>query len=131
MAIPLFVKALLAWCILMLLAVANGLLRENVLDPLLGERRALPVSGITLSILILGVTQALLPWFGPLSDLQLWLLGGFWLLLTIGFEFAFGRTVVERSWPQLLAAYDITSGNLWLLVLLTTTAAPWLASRLS
>jgi hypothetical protein len=130
MTIPFAIKALLAWCILMLTAVGNGLLREKALNPLLGERWALPLSGIILSILIIGITQTLLPWLGPLSDTRLWLLGGFWLLLTVGFEFAFGRLVAERSWPQLLEAYDPTGGNLWLLVLATTAAAPWLASRI-
>lgn len=130
MAIPFVVKILLAWCILMLVAVANGLLREKALAPLVGERRALPLSGIILSILIVGVTQALLPWLGPLSARGLWFLGVFWLLLTVIFEFVFGRLVAEQSWPQLLKAYDPSGGNLWLLVLATTAAAPWLASCL-
>ena len=52
-----------------------------------------------------------------------WLIGISWALLTIAFEFAAGLaggSIVS----ELLAAYNLLSGNLWLLVLATTLLSP-------
>lgn len=91
---------------------------------------SLPLSGISLSILILVATLLLLPFLGVLSPSQYWLVGGMWLLLTVLFEFLFGHYVMGDPWAKLLEAYNILKGNLWLLVLLVTAAAPYLAARL-
>jgi hypothetical protein len=50
--------------------------------------------------------------------------GLFWLVLTVTFEFLFGRYVAGASWEALLADYDVLRGRLWPLVLLTTLLAP-------
>lgn len=123
-------KALLAWFFLVVLAILNGILRMKLLIPLMGEGRAQPLSGVLLSLVILLLAWLALPWLGATRPRQLWQVGGFWLFLTLVFEFVFGRLVAGKSWQELLSAYDITSGNLWLLVLATTAAAPWLAAKL-
>jgi hypothetical protein len=48
----------------------------------------------------------------------------------VAFEFTFGRLVQGKPWPQLLEAYTFKDGNIWPLVLLVTTLAPWIAARL-
>jgi hypothetical protein len=53
-----------------------------------------------------------------------------WLLLTVLFELLFGHYVMGDPWTKLLEAYNILKGNLWVLVLLVTPAAPYLAARL-
>lgn len=55
-------KALLIWVGILVLAVANGVLRESVLTPLLGTPAALVLSGLLLSALIIGVAYFSLPW---------------------------------------------------------------------
>ena len=69
-------KACGVWVLLVLLAVLNGTVREKRLVPLLGAQWALPLSGISLSLLILGATLLLLPCLGILSPSQYWLVGG-------------------------------------------------------
>ena len=48
----------------------------------------------------------------------------------LAFEFGFGRVVRHRPWSELLAAYTFQEGNLWPLVLVVLTLAPWLSGRL-
>jgi hypothetical protein len=56
--------------------------------------------------------------------------GALWVVMTVGFEFGFGHYVDGAPWSALLADYDLTRGNLWILVLMTMGAAPVLARRM-
>jgi glyoxylase-like metal-dependent hydrolase (beta-lactamase superfamily II) len=49
--------------------------------------------------------------------------------LTVAFEFGFGHFIAGKSWDDLRADYDVFRGRLWVLVLLTTTVAPYLAAQ--
>jgi len=118
------------WTFFIFLAILNGIFRDKCLVPLLGQRLALPLSGISLSVLIFLVTFVFLPVFGTLEPVQYWLIGGGWLVMTVLFEFIFGLYVMGDSWEKLLDAYNVLKGNLWLLVLLTTALSPYLAARL-
>ncbi len=119
-------KSAVIWASFIPIATMNGLLREKCLAPLLGYRLALPLSGISGAALFFLLTWFSLPWFGPLNPSRCWQIGLAWLGMTLLFEFLFSRLVTRKPWGELLQAYDITTGNLWLLVLL----APFLAARL-
>lgn len=123
-------KAVVVWLGILVLAVANGLLREALLVPVLGEFRALILSGILLAALIPAVAYLALPWLGRLPVAAYLAVGLGWLCLTLVFEFAFGRLIQGRPWPELLEAYTFRDGNLWPLVLLVTAAAPYVAARI-
>lgn len=56
-------------------------------------------------------------------------MGLVWVLLAIVFECLLGFAL-GRSWADLLAAYDMSSGNLWLLVVVCVGCAPWLAAKM-
>ena len=122
-------RPLLVWCLFIPLAIANGLLREFLLSPALGAAIAQPMSGILLSLLIFGLTWWCLPFLGKGQPGRYAAIGLGWLLLTLIFEFGFGRLIAKKPWKDLLAAYDPTTGNLWLLVLAVTAASPWLTAR--
>lgn len=117
------------WCIMVLCAILNGLLRENILNPWLGNDIALPVSGLILSLLVLLVTWLFIPLFGIQQPRIYWLIGGLWISMTLAFEFLFGRFVVGNSWQDIFQVFNITQGNLFLLALLVTAIAPWLMAR--
>ena len=53
--------------------------------------------------------------------------GGAWVVLTILFEFGFGHYVAGDSWSELLENYDVTEGELWVLVLLWIGVGPAVA----
>ena len=56
--------------------------------------------------------------------------GGFWLGLTVLFEFGFGRAVDGKSWDALLRDYDLSTGHLWTLVLAWLALGPCAVRRL-
>lgn len=122
-------KAFIIWLGILVLAVANGVLRESVLMPGLGTPVAPVLSGLLLSALIIGVTYLALPWMQVIRPVQLWAVGFGWLALTLVFEFSFGLWQ-GKSWPVLLEAYTFKDGNIWPVVLAATVLAPYIAARL-
>lgn len=117
-------KSLIIWFCFIPVAILNGGLREYVLAKAIGEECALPVSGIILSVCIFLITWLLLPrMIKAFTSKDGWLIGIGWALLTIVFEFAAGLAGGSTV-SELLAAYNPLSGNLWLLVLLTTLLSP-------
>jgi len=123
------VRSLMIWCGILMLAIANGVLRESVLVPVLGAPAALMLSGALLSLLIIGVAYLSLPWLTIRRPMQLWVVGFGWLALTLAFEFSFGACQ-GKTWPELLDAYTFKGGNIWVVVLAVTALAPRLAARL-
>lgn len=122
-------KAWAVWLGILVLAVANGMLREAVLIPVLGKPPGFIVSGVVLSVLIVAVAYYALPWFGRLSAARYAGIGLVWLCLTLAFEFTFGRLVQGKPWPELFQAYTFRDGNIWPVVLLVTMIAPCVAAR--
>ncbi|SFM70155.1 hypothetical protein SAMN04487963_3419 [Marinobacter zhejiangensis] len=117
------------WLLIAVLAVLNGFLREAILQPLLGARLALPVSGVALALIVLIVTFVCFRWLaGPY-----WLIGIQWVVMTLLFEFGFGHYVAGKSWPELLQTFNVLRGDLFVLVLLVSLIAPrlvaWLYTR--
>jgi ABC-type glycerol-3-phosphate transport system permease component len=51
-------------------------------------------------------------------------IGTIWLILTVAFEFFFGRYVGNHPWSRLLADYNLLAGRLWGLVLLAVATLP-------
>ncbi|MHB8771664.1 MAG: hypothetical protein ACYC7J_11735 [Syntrophales bacterium] len=113
-----------------MLAILNGMLREKVLIPALGSFAGLIASGAILSLCILLVASAAAPWYGPLAFRQWILIGLFWLLLTVVFEFSFGRFAQHKTWAELFDAYSFRGGNLWPIALVATLISPWLAAKI-
>ncbi|MBK5721999.1 hypothetical protein JGH11_14060 [Dysgonomonas sp. Marseille-P4677] len=122
-------KSLLVWVLIIPLAILNGGFREKILIPSLGKQTALPISGILLCILILLVTVLLLHKLVKGDSKTYWAIGIVWIFFTIGIEFIIG-SIMNNSMEEMLSAYDITTGNLWLLVVIFTGLAPWLSAKI-
>ena len=117
-------KSLPVWLCFIPVAILNGGLREYVLVKAIGAEWALSISGITLSVCIFLITWLLLPrMIKAFTSKEGWLIGIGWALLTIVFEFAAGLAG-DSTVSELLAAYNPLTGNLWLLVLMTTLLSP-------
>ncbi|MGM0906427.1 MAG: hypothetical protein ACQEVQ_07845 [Pseudomonadota bacterium] len=129
MALGVILKSLIVWLGILALAIANGVLREAILIPKLGPVPGIIISGVLLSVLIVGVAYIALPWLGVKKFKQLIAIGLGWLLLTLIFEFSFG-IMQGKSLAVLLEAYTFKDGNIWPLVLLVTTLAPYMAAKL-
>ena len=124
----LLLKSLVAWLLILCLAVANGALREAVLIPSLGGASGLVLSGVMLCVCVALVAYVLVRIEQGISVKQSAFVGILWLCLTLAFEFGFGRYIQHKPWPELLAAYTFNGGNLWPVVLLVTLLAPYWAT---
>ena len=126
----LVIKSSAVWLLIMLAAIANGVVRQALLEPVLGPVIALPLSGILLSLIILFLSWLLVPWFGR-ARASTWLaIGMLWVVLTLLFEYLFGHFVVGIPWIEIRRVFDVTTGNLFSLALLSAALSPWLAARL-
>lgn len=123
-------KAGAIWLLLLVLAILNAGIREQLLTPWTGPRFALPLSGLSLSLLIFFATLVVVPWLKAGSAARYGMVGVMWLVMTVLFEFLFGHFVSGRPWAELMDAYNILTGNLWLVVLLVIAVSPYLAARL-
>ncbi|WP_203301043.1 hypothetical protein [Marinobacter sediminum] len=122
-------KALAIWVGILVLAVANGVLRESVFVPEFGIPVALVLSGLLLSASIIGVAYFSLPWLQISRPVGFCVVGVGWLVLTLVFEFSFGLWQ-GKSWSELLEAYTFKGGNIWPVVLAATVLAPYIAAKL-
>jgi hypothetical protein len=123
-------KALIVWFVMMVLAILNGITRNSLYEPRIGEQAAHVVSSITLCVLIVALAWITNPWVAPGTTRAAFGVGLLWLSLTVAFEFLAGHYAFGHSWGKLLADYDLTRGRVWILVLVTTFLAPALAERL-
>lgn len=123
-----YVRAFVIWPVFVVVAIINGLFRESVLNPLVGMTAGHILSSVMLAVLIIVAAYLLLKTtISEYSPVELWRVGGMWLVLTIAFEFLFGRYVAQNSWDDLLRDYNIFAGRTWVLVLLAVAVAPRLA----
>ena len=125
-----FLRAVIIWILLAAVAVGNGIFRNVLITPRLGEQRAHVVSTIILCALIFVLTVAFIKWIAPRNPLEASLLGLFWVVLTLSFEFLAGHYAFGHPWQKLLADYNILHGRLWVLVPIVTYLAPRWALRL-
>jgi hypothetical protein len=124
-------RALLVWLLLLVVAVAAAAIRTGVLEPRLGESKAHVVGTIAVVAVFALLIWLVIGWITPtVRPANLLLVGLLWLVLTVLFEFGFGRYVMGHSWSKLLADYNVCAGRLWVLVLLTVLFWPLLAGML-
>jgi hypothetical protein len=116
----------LAWTPMVFLAILNGVLREFTYGKRISELSAHQVSTGT-ALLFFGVYIYLLAQFWKIeSSGQAFTIGFVWLVLTVMFEFAFGRYAAGHSWQKLFRDYNVFAGRMWILVLAWITIAPYL-----
>lgn len=121
-------KSMLIWIGIIPIAIINGGLREVVLSPLLGKP-ALPISGFLLAAMVFLLAYLLIPRIGKGKQVTYIKMGINWIAATIVFEFSLGFSNGE-SLEDMLSAYNILTGNLWLLVVVFTGFAPWLIAKI-
>ncbi len=115
----------IAWVGMVLLAIVNGVLRENGYGRFMGELSAHQFSTLV-ALIILGAYLWLMSGIFLIeSSRQALMIGVMWLQMTVLFEFIFGHYVVGRSWGELLHDYNFLKGRIWLLVLIWVAVAPY------
>ncbi|QBZ98540.1 hypothetical protein [Flavobacterium sangjuense] len=122
-------KYFLLWFPMLILAIINGAARDLWYTKYSNELIAHQISTVSL-MLLLGIYIAfVIKKHPPQSETESLGIGLVWMMLTLGFEFGFGL-YRGNSWAQLLDAYNITKGHLWLLIPIWLVLAPYLFFKL-
>jgi hypothetical protein len=123
-----------AWSIAWLggvgIGVVNGVAREATYGRRVGERTAHNVSGLTAVAAFAGYFAVLQRRWPLASEREALQIGGRWAVMTVAFEFAFGRLVAKQSWRELLADYDVAKGRTWPFVLAWIGIGPAVMRRM-
>lgn len=119
-----FVYPLGLWVVMAVVAVINGIFRELVLIPRIGEY---PGHVLSTAILILAILTLSVLYFSrstaDYTRAELLLVGIVWVALTVGFEFLVGYAEgIPVS--ETIAQYDVLAGQVWIFVPLTLLVAP-------
>lgn len=117
-------KYILAWFPMLLIAIGNGILREALFKKYMENLPAHQLSTITLLIFFAFYIWFIVERYPPTSSSQAILVGLVWLVLTLCFEFGFGR-YRGNSWETLLEDYNLLKGRLWILIPVWVVTAPY------
>lgn len=123
-------KYILAWIPMVLIAVANGILRVAWYGKGSSELTAHQISSLTGIVLFGFYIWVVIRSWPPDSAMQALAIGLVWLGLTIAFEFLFGHYVAQHPWGRLIYDYNLLAGRIWVIVLLWVTFAPYLFYRM-
>lgn len=125
METEIYLYAFGVWVLFAVLTIINGAIRTFWYAPKVGELKGHQISTIIaiayvliVSFLFVGKIET------DVTKTDLLMIGVFWLIITIIFEFGFGHYIMDHPWSKLLADYNILKGRLWGLFLLTTVISP-------
>lgn len=114
----------LLWFVLAIIAIMNGIIREQTYGKVVSELSAHQLSTLT-GVILSGAFVYFVHRIWPIeSSNQALIIGVIWLISTIIFEFSFGHYVAGHSWNHLLNDYNILQGRVWSLFLLWVLIMP-------
>jgi hypothetical protein len=123
-------KYVIGWAPMVAIAVANAAVREWWYGKRVTELRAHQISTVS-ALVLLGAYIWVVIWlWPPESPKEALAVGLIWLVLTVAFEFLFGRYGARHSWRRLLHDYNVLAGRVWMLVLVWIAIAPYVFFRL-
>ncbi|MCK9261196.1 MAG: hypothetical protein M0P63_15730 [Azoarcus sp.] len=117
-------RYLAAWFVMLLVSIANGMVRDftygTQMSPLAAHQVS-TVCGMVLLGIVIRFVDRLAPPFCAREAMEV---GLFWAALTLAFEFIFFHYVGGHSWVELLANYDVSAGRVWVFLVLWIAVAP-------
>jgi hypothetical protein len=117
-------RYLIAWIPMLVLAIANGALREATYARWMPELRAHQLS-TAIGAAIFGVyIELVIRAWPPVSTQQAPQVGLCWLVLMVLFEFFMGLALARRPLREVLRDYNVARGRVWVFLLLWITVAP-------
>ncbi len=122
-------RHVLAWFVMLGVAMVNGGLRDLTYGRYLPELAANQISCASAIVLLGLVIYGYVRRWPLRSAHRAFAVGFLWLALTIAFEFLFFHYVAGHPLDELLADYDVRAGRLWPVVLLWIWLAPWMFHR--
>jgi hypothetical protein len=119
------IRYLIAWLVLLVIAVANGFLRQLTYGKRMAELRAHQLSTLTGAVAVGAAIWCIVRLWPPSSAAEALLIGAIWLALTVAFEFFMGLVLARRPLREVLHDYNLLAGRVWVLFLIWLTLAPW------
>jgi hypothetical protein len=123
-------RYLLAWIPMLVIAVANGALRQLTFAKVMSEQHAHQLSTLIGSVCIGAFIWFVVHNWPPSSSRQALLIGLVWVLLTVTFESFMGLVLQHRSLHEVLHEYNLFAGRVWILFLIWLGVAPWAFFRI-
>lgn len=117
------IKSLLIWILIFIFTFLNGGLREFLLIPYSGEKVGLILSGAILILTIMIISFIFIPGLKLKSNKEAFSIGLIWFLLTNLFDL-FSVYSSGGNFMDFVSLFNITTGNLWTVVVITTLLAP-------
>ncbi|MFN3755156.1 hypothetical protein [Flavobacterium sp.] len=117
-------KYILLWFPMVVLAIINGTARDLWYKKHINGLAAHQISTVSLIVLLGIYIFFVLKKYPPQSETESLLIGLLWMIMTLAFEFGFGL-YRGNSLTQLLDAYNIMKGQLWLLIPVWIILAPY------
>jgi len=127
-ALPVILRALLVWLLIVAAESVQGSLRRMLFDPDV-EFVVRQVSVLTGALIIFAITWACIRWLRIRSTVGALGVGVLWVVLTLAFEIVIGRAL-GLSWARIASDYDLLHGGLMPLDLLAMALTPWAVRRL-
>lgn len=124
------VRAVIVWLLIIGAETVHGILRTIFLAPLVGDFPSRRIAVFTGSLLIFVVAGLSVCWIRANGKRQLLLVGLIWVVLTMLFELALGRWVLDLPWERIYEDYDLRNGGFLGLGMLFMFVSPLLASQL-
>ena len=121
---------ILAWFGMVVLAIANGIIREKFYSQSMSELSAHQLSTFIAIVLFGLYIYSFTGFFQIQTAKQAFTIGAIWFIMTVIFEFGFGHYIAGHAWSRLLMDYDILKGRVWILVLVWTFTAPYVFYRI-
>jgi hypothetical protein len=123
-------RSFVVWILIILAETVHGILRVIMLEPRIGDLAARQIAVFTGSAIIFGIAYVCIRWINAPGNWSLFIVGIFWMVLTVGFEVVVGRFVMGFTWDRILAEYNISTGSLMPLGLAFLVVVPLLAARM-
>ena len=121
-------RAALVWMLFILAETGSGMVREVFIAPVIGGLRARQIGVLVGCVVIFVIAWLTARWMGARTRRTQWLVGAWWVALTLGFELALGRAL-GASWDRILEDYNPARGGFMILGMAFLFFAPMLAAR--
>lgn len=121
-------RAFAVWLLIAAAEVVHGILRMQLLRPLLGDLRARQVAIVSGSLIILAIAFLTRRFLRAATTGRQIAVGAFWATLMVAFDVLFGRFYIGYSWSRIAQDFDPSRGGFMLAGLAVMVLAPWLVA---
>jgi len=129
-----YLKAVLFWFVLLMLALINATIRETTYKPLLTPHIGMWAHQISSITGILFFFMAIYVFLKSIKDnyslIDLVFAGLLWILMTIAFETIMNVFIRNLSLNEILQAYYFWTGETWIFVLLSLVISPLIVYKM-